>query len=52
MALSPVFFFVLSIPVAFLASSTLAVLTWALGIPVGILSDRWKPEHADDFLIS
>ena len=52
MALSPDVFFILSIPVAFLASSSLAVAVWALGIPAGILSERWKPEHADDFLIS
>jgi uncharacterized membrane protein len=51
MALSPVVFFLASIPVAFVASSGLAVAVWALGIPVGLLAERWKPDHADDFLI-
>ena len=51
MALSPVVFFLASIPVAFVASSGLAVAVWTLGIPVGLLAERWKPDHADDFLI-
>jgi uncharacterized membrane protein len=52
MSLSPVVFFLLSIPVAFLVSSGVAVAVWALGIPLGILANRWKPEHADDYLIA
>src|SRR5262245_3667623 len=51
MSLSPVVFFIASIPVAFI-SSTLAVLVWALAIQAGIIAERWKPERADDFLIS
>jgi uncharacterized membrane protein len=51
MSLSPVIFFVLSIPVAFL-STTLAVLFWFLGIPLAAIAERWKPERADEMLIS
>jgi TMEM175 potassium channel family protein len=50
MSLSPVIFFLLSIPVAF-ASTTAAVLVWFLGLPFGILSERWKPEGADELLL-
>jgi TMEM175 potassium channel family protein len=51
MSLSPVIFFVLSIPVAFL-STTLAVICWFLGIPLAAIAERWKPEGADEMLIS
>ena len=51
MSLSPVIFFVLSIPVAFV-STTLAVLFWFLGIPLAAIAERWKPEGADEMLIS
>jgi uncharacterized membrane protein len=51
MSLSPVLFFTLSIPVAF-TSTTVAVMIWFLGIPLGAMADRWKPAGADDFLIS
>jgi uncharacterized membrane protein len=47
-SLSPVAFFLASVPVAF-ASTTLAVSLWFLGIPFGILADRWKPADADRF---
>ena len=47
-SLSPVAFFLASVPVAF-ASTTLAVGIWFLGIPFGILADRWKPADADRF---
>jgi uncharacterized membrane protein len=47
-SLSPVAFFLASVPVAF-ASTTLAVSIWFLGIPFGILADRWKPADADRF---
>ena len=49
MSLSPVIFFVASIPFAFI-STTLAVVIWFLGIPLGVLADRWKPEGADELL--
>jgi uncharacterized membrane protein len=51
MSLSPVLFFVASIPVAFI-STTLAVLVWFLALPLGILTQRWKPEGADELLLS
>jgi uncharacterized membrane protein len=50
MSLSPVLFFLLSIPIAFV-STTLAACTWFLGIPFGMIASRWKPEGADDFLL-
>ena len=50
MSLSPVLFFLLSIPVAF-ASTTLAVCIWLLGIPFGIFASRWKPEGTDELLL-
>jgi uncharacterized membrane protein len=51
MSLSPVLFFMLSIPVAFV-STTLAVCTWFLGIPLAAIAGRWKPEGADELLIN
>ena len=48
-SLSPVAFFVASIPIAF-ASTSLAIVTWFMVIPLGILSSRWKPEGADELL--
>ena len=51
MSFSPVIFFALSIPVAFV-STTLAVLCWFLGLPFGAIAQRWKPEGADQLLIS
>ena len=50
-SLSPVVFFLASVPVAF-ASTTLAVGVWFLGIPFGILANRWKPAGADRFFPS
>jgi uncharacterized membrane protein len=50
MSLSPVLFFMLSIPVAFL-STTLAVCFWFLGIPLAAVAERWKPEGADELLL-
>ena len=49
MSLSPVLFFLLSIPVAFV-STTLAVCCWFLGIPLAAVAERWKPEGADELL--
>jgi uncharacterized membrane protein len=50
MSLAPVLFFAISIPVAFV-STTLAVCTWFLGIPLAAVADRWKPEGADELLL-
>jgi uncharacterized membrane protein len=48
-SLSPVAFFVLSVPVAFL-NTTLAVMTWFLVIPFQMVTRRWKPEEAQRYL--
>jgi uncharacterized membrane protein len=45
---SPVIFFLASVPVAF-ASTTVAVCMWLLGVPFGIVANRWKPAEADRF---
>ena len=48
-SLSPVAFFLLSVPVAFV-STTLAVAIWFGGIPFQIVTNRWKPPEADRYL--
>jgi hypothetical protein len=48
-SLSPVLFFLASIPVAFV-STTAAVLCWLGVIPFAAIVDRWKPERADELL--
>jgi TMEM175 potassium channel family protein len=48
-SLSPVLFFALSVPFAFL-STTLAVAIWFLTVPFGILAERRAPEGADQLL--
>ncbi|HEY6636443.1 MAG TPA: TMEM175 family protein [Solirubrobacterales bacterium] len=50
MSLAPVIFFLISIPVAFI-STTLAVCTWFLGIPLAAIAGRWKPEGTDELLM-
>jgi uncharacterized membrane protein len=50
MSLSPVLFFLLSIPVAFI-STVLAACMWFLGIPLAAIAERWKPEGADEMLL-
>jgi len=50
MSLSPVFFFLLSIPVAFI-STTLAACMWFLGVPFAAIAERWKPKGADELLL-
>src|SRR5262249_27977404 len=50
MSLVPVAVFLLSIPVAFV-STTLAALSWLLGLPISVLAQRWKPEGADELLL-
>ena len=49
LSLSPVIFFVISIPLAFV-STTLAVLSWFLAIPYQVFEARKKPAHADEYL--
>jgi uncharacterized membrane protein len=48
-SLSPVFFFAISIPIAFV-STTLAVLTWFLTAPLGAWMERRAPKGADSLL--
>ena len=48
-SLSPVIFFLLSVPVAFL-STGLAVAAWFLAIPFQAVTNRWKPPDADRYL--
>jgi hypothetical protein len=50
MSLSPVLFFLLSIPVAF-ASTTVAACMWLLVIPFAAIAERWKPEGGDELLL-
>jgi uncharacterized membrane protein len=51
MSLSPVIFFVASMPVAFL-NTIVAVATWFLTVPFEVIAQRWKPEGADELLLS
>ena len=46
---SPVVFFLISVPLAFV-STALAVVVWFAGIPLQVLSNRWKPKDADRYL--
>jgi hypothetical protein len=49
-SLSPVVFFVLSVPIAVL-STTLAVACWLLAVPFGLLAARrWEPPEAKKYL--
>jgi uncharacterized membrane protein len=51
MSLSPVVFFVLSVPIAFLGTGW-AIAVWLLAAPVGVIANRrWAPEGADDLLM-
>jgi len=50
MSLAPVFFFLISIPVAFI-STTVAACMWFLGVPFAAIADRWKPKEADEMLL-
>ena len=49
-SLSPVIFFLASIPVAFLAGSGLALAVWFGELPFQLVANRWKPEGADELL--
>lgn len=51
LSLSPVAFFLLSIPLAFV-NTTVAVCSWFLTVPFALLANRWKPEGADGLLRS
>ena len=48
-SLSPVFFFALSIPIAFI-STTLAVAVWFLTAPLGAVLERHAPEGVESLL--
>jgi uncharacterized membrane protein len=48
-SLSPVIFFCLSIPLAFV-NTGIAVASWFLAIPYQAIEERRKPPHADDYL--
>jgi uncharacterized membrane protein len=51
MSLSPVVFFVLSVPIAFLGTGW-AIAVWLLAAPVGVIANRrWAPEGADELLM-
>jgi uncharacterized membrane protein len=47
---SPVVLFILSIPLAFL-STTVAVCSWFLAVPLAQVLNRWKPEGADELTL-
>ena len=49
-SLSPVAFFLLSIPLAFV-STTLAVIVWFGAVPFQFVLARWKPDDADTELL-
>ena len=49
-SLSPVIFFLLSIPIAFL-STTVAVIFWFGAVPFQLVIARWKPDDADTELL-
>jgi uncharacterized membrane protein len=49
LSLSPLVFFMLSIPLAFV-STTIAACAWFLMIPWERFAQRWKPAHADEYL--
>jgi uncharacterized membrane protein len=51
LSLSPVASFLLSIPVAFIDTS-LAVAVWFAAIPFQIVAERFKPDGADEYLLS
>jgi len=50
MSLSPVLFFLVSVPVAFV-STVLAVACWFLAIPFQAVAMRWRPPGADAHLL-
>lgn len=49
-SLSPVVFFILSMPIAFL-STTLAAISWFLVVPWALFIQRWEPEGADELTL-
>jgi uncharacterized membrane protein len=50
-SLSPVVFFLLSVPVAFIGTEW-AVPCWFLGIPFSMISARWRPPGAERYYAS
>ena len=50
LSVTPVVYFLLSIPVAFLVDPSIAVLVWLLAAPMQLFADRWKPKGADAYL--
>jgi len=50
-SLSPVMFFLLSVPVAYIGTGW-AVACWLLGIPFAMISQRWRPEAAARYYVS
>ena len=52
MSLSPVLFFLLSIPAAFLLGTGWAVAVWFLAVPYQLIVRPWQPQGVDDFLLS
>jgi uncharacterized membrane protein len=50
-SLSPVVFFLVSVPVAFVGTEW-AVACWFLGIPFALFSERWRPAGADRYFAS
>jgi uncharacterized membrane protein len=50
-SLSPVVFFLLSVPVAFIGTEW-AVACWFLGIPFSMISARWRPAGAERYYAS
>ena len=48
-SLTPVVFFLLSVPLAFVDTG-IAVASWFLTIPFAFLADRFKPDRADQLL--
>jgi uncharacterized membrane protein len=51
MSLTPVVAFLLSIPVAFIFTTTVAAFCWFLGFPFAAIAQRRKPKGADDLLL-
>jgi hypothetical protein len=49
-ALLPVGIFLLSMPIAFLVDTTVALASWLLFIPFALLINRLSPPEADEYL--
>ena len=51
MSLSPVIFFLASIPVAFAFGSGWAIGVWLAIVPFQLIAERWEPEGASEFTL-